>query len=187
MRNTSLFWLTILRLNCLKFSYGTFLKAIFQRFIILFDFLVFGCPGSSVSCALFFFSSSFSELWLLCSCGVWDSRCGSFSYRGADSRVQAQWLWHHGLSWSAACGIFLDQGSNPCLLHWQADSEPPRILSHQGSLGTYSLLYKIWQHVPMIFWIFLPYQRRQWHPTPVLLPGKSHGQRSLVGCSPWGR
>ena len=31
------------------------------------------------------------------------------------------------------------------------------------------------------------YMRRQWHPTPVLLPGKSHGQRSLVGCSPWGR
>ena len=27
---------------------------------------------------------------------------------------------------------------------------------------------------------------RQWHPTPALLPGKSHGQRSLVGCSPWG-
>ena len=30
-------------------------------------------------------------------------------------------------------------------------------------------------------------QRRQWHPTPALLPGKSHGQRSLVGCSPWSR
>ena len=29
--------------------------------------------------------------------------------------------------------------------------------------------------------------RRQWHPTPVLLPAKSHGLRSLVGCSPWGR
>ena len=28
--------------------------------------------------------------------------------------------------------------------------------------------------------------RRQWQPTPVLLPGKSHGQKSLVGCSPWG-
>ena len=27
----------------------------------------------------------------------------------------------------------------------------------------------------------------QWHPTPALLPGKSHGWRSLVGCSPWGR
>ena len=33
----------------------------------------------------------------------------------------------------------------------------------------------------------LIFQRRQWHPTPVLLPGKSHGRRSLVGCSPWGR
>ena len=30
-------------------------------------------------------------------------------------------------------------------------------------------------------------RRRQWHPNPVLLPGKSHGWRSLVGCSPWGR
>ena len=29
-------------------------------------------------------------------------------------------------------------------------------------------------------------QRRQWQPTPVLLPGKSHGWRSLLGCSPWG-
>ena len=27
---------------------------------------------------------------------------------------------------------------------------------------------------------------RQWQPTPVFLPGKSHGQRSLVGYSPWG-
>ena len=31
-----------------------------------------------------------------------------------------------------------------------------------------------------------PQWRRQWHPTPVLLSGKSHGRRSLVGCSPWG-
>ena len=30
-------------------------------------------------------------------------------------------------------------------------------------------------------------RRRRWHPTPVLLPGKSHGRRSPVGCSPWGR
>ena len=29
--------------------------------------------------------------------------------------------------------------------------------------------------------------RRQWHPTPVLLPGKSHGRRNLVGCRLWGR
>ena len=35
------------------------------------------------------------------------------------------------------------------------------------------------------YWHLLSW-RRQWHPTPALLPGKSHGQRSLVGCSPWG-
>ena len=29
--------------------------------------------------------------------------------------------------------------------------------------------------------------RRKWQPTPVLLPGKSHGQRSVVGYSSWGR
>ena len=29
--------------------------------------------------------------------------------------------------------------------------------------------------------------RRKWQPTPVFLPGESHGQGSLVGCSPWGR
>ena len=33
-------------------------------------------------------------------------------------------------------------------------------------------------------YLFLP--RRQWQATPVLLPRKSHGWRSLVGCSPWG-
>ena len=31
------------------------------------------------------------------------------------------------------------------------------------------------------------FRRRQWHPTPVLLLGKSYGRRSLEGCSPWGR
>ena len=36
-----------------------------------------------------------------------------------------------------------------------------------------------------IYFIYI--WRRQWHPTPVLLPGKSHGWRSLVGCSPSGR
>ena len=38
---------------------------------------------------------------------------------------------------------------------------------------------------PTIMWI--SHRRRQWQPTPVLLPGKSHGRRSLVGCSPWCR
>ena len=45
----------------------------------------------------------------------------------------------HGLSCSAACRIFPDQGSNPCPLHWQADSWP---LCHQGSPRyTFSIVY----------------------------------------------
>ena len=39
-----------------------------------------------------------------------------------------------------------------------------------------------------VFSVYLAqyFRRRQWHTTPVLLPGKSHGRRSLVSCSPWG-
>ena len=36
-------------------------------------------------------------------------------------------------------------------------------------------------------WGYRVSRRRQWHPTPVLLPGKSHGWRGLEGCSPWSR
>ena len=36
----------------------------------------------------------------------------------------------------------------------------------------------------LVYSLNLSFQRRQWQPTPVLLPGQSHGQRSLVGCSP---
>ena len=49
----------------------------------------------------------------------------------------------------------------------------------------------IWvsNHVVYLKLIYVNYTlkwRRQWQPTPVLLPGKFHGWRSLVGCSPWG-
>ena len=40
--------------------------------------------------------------------------------------------------------------------------------------------------LPLGFWTRCYGRRRKWHPTPVLLPGKSHGRRSLVGCNPWG-
>ena len=53
------------------------------------------------------------------------SLVGSTGSRRAGSAVVA-----HGPSCSTACGIFPDQGSNPCPLHWQADSQP---LRHQGS------------------------------------------------------
>ena len=49
--------------------------------------------------------------------------CGGFSCCGARPLgTQASVVASHGPSCSAACGIFPDQGSNPCPLHWQADS-----------------------------------------------------------------
>ena len=64
------------------------------------------------------------------------SRCAGLSLsrplllRSTGSRRAGSAVVAHGPSRSVACGIFPDQGSNPCPLHWQADSQP---LHHQGS------------------------------------------------------
>ena len=64
------------------------------------------------------------------------SRCAGLSLsrplllRSTGSRRTGSVVVVHGPSCSVACGIFPDQGSNPCPLHWQADSQP---LRHQGS------------------------------------------------------
>ena len=64
------------------------------------------------------------------------SRCAGLSLsrplllRSTGSRRASPVVVAHGPSRSAACGILPDQGSNPCPLHWQADSQP---LRHQGS------------------------------------------------------
>ena len=64
------------------------------------------------------------------------SRCTGLSLswplllRTTGSRRAGSVIVAHGPSCSAACGIFPDQGSNRCPLHWQADSQP---LRHQGS------------------------------------------------------
>ena len=54
-------------------------------------------------------------------------------------------------------------------------------------LSPFTVHLKLSQHCLLIGYTSIQNRRRQWHPTPVLLPGKSHGRRSLVGCSPWGR
>ena len=64
------------------------------------------------------------------------SRCAGLSLswplllRSTGSRHAGSVVVAHGPSCSAACEIFPDQGSNPCPLHWQADSQP---LRHQGN------------------------------------------------------
>ena len=68
--------------------------------------------------------------------GHCSSQCAGLSLsrplllRSTGSRRAGSVVVAHGPSCSAACEIFPDQGSNPCPLHWQADSQP---LCHQGS------------------------------------------------------
>ena len=72
------------------------------------------------------------------------SRCAGLSLsrplllQSTGSRRAGSVVGAHGPSCSAACGIFPDQGSNPCPPHWQADSQP---LRHEGS----PLRFYIWE------------------------------------------
>ena len=90
-----------------------------------------------------------------------------------------------------------DPGMNLRLLHWR---QILYHLSHQGSPGARerrlvnasSRLSKFLrlERATVVAYFVMGWpsnRRRRWHPTPVLLPRKSHGRRSLEGCSPWGR
>ena len=73
------------------------------------------------------------------------------------------------------------------LLAWKSDRGAWRATVHRVAKN-WTPLKRLSTHAEVFIDIFVNMEswRRQWHPTPVLLPGKSHGQGSLVGCSPWG-
>ena len=126
--------------SCNTFPSGKSWTLFFFFLIIL--FFISGGHGSSLLCL------AFLQLWRAGATlrhGSWASHPGSFSCTGSKaSGVSARGLnsYHsqtpgyrlhivaHRLRCSPACGIFLGQGSNPCLLHQQSDSLP---LSHQGT------------------------------------------------------
>ena len=102
----------------------SFIVSFFLKFIYLF---IFGCVGSSSLC------EGFLQLrWAGATLhrGARASHCRGLSLRSTGSRRAGSVVVAHGPSCSAACGILPDQGSNPCHVHWQADSQP---LRHQGS------------------------------------------------------
>ena len=63
-------------------------------------------------------------------------------------------------------------------------SDPPGKPNTAATLAYFQVIRLF--HI-VIEWHLISTWRRRWHLTPVLLPGKSYGQRRLVGCSPWGR
>ena len=109
------------------FQYHCF-NAIFEKIIF------FGCTGSPLLCV------GFLWLWpagVTLHCDVQASHCGGFLLRSTGSRrtdfsscsLQALELRVVVVCWlgcAVACGIFPNQGLNPCPLHWQADSYPLR-------------------------------------------------------------
>ena len=114
-----------------------FIYLFLKYFSLLFFFLTLG---------LFYLFIYLRLLWVFVSArglspvaasgGHSSSRCAGLSLsrplllRSIGSRRAGSVIVAHGPGCSAACGIFPDQGSNPCPLHWQADSQP---LCHQGS------------------------------------------------------
>ena len=92
--------------------------------------------------------------------------------------------WHHqldGHEFGQALGVGDGQGSLACCSPWgRKELDTTEWLNWTDScVCNWHLANPLADSKPLE-------RRRQWHPTPVLLPGKSHGWRSLVGCSPWG-
>ena len=101
---------------------------IFLKFYLFIYLFIFGCVGSSFLC------EGFLYLWQAGATLHRGARASHFHgpslLRSTGSRCAGSVVVAHGPSCSAARGILPDQGSNPCSLHWQADSQP---LCHQGS------------------------------------------------------
>ena len=102
--------------------------------------MIFVSAGSPLLCQL----SSGCRGGLLSGCPAWASRAVAPSLAGGLKGLRGREAWAQstgpvavGLSRSEACGVFLDQGWSPCLLHWQVDSLP---LSRQRSPDCFSLL-----------------------------------------------
>ena len=135
-RNISISGMTWLQMPA-AFSYLSLSLSLFKRYMCIF---IYGCAGS----LLLHVNFSLAEgAGLLSSWGAQASRCRAFSCCGAGAAGYAGFSsccsWAPGLRlrssgarvrWATARGIFPDQGSNVCLLHWQVDSLS---LGHQGS------------------------------------------------------
>ena len=132
-------------------KYPIIYRFFLRVFVVLFYRIGYTYMGTFIPIEHYFFKNIylFIYLWLcwvfvsvrglslvVASGGHSSSRCAGLSpswplpLRSTGSRCAGSVIVAHGPSCSVACGILPDQGSNPCPLHWQADSQP---LRHQGS------------------------------------------------------
>ena len=118
------------------FIFYFYLFIYFFAFLNLFIYLFMAVLGLRFCARAFSSCGKWGPLFIAASGGHSSLRCAGLSLsrplllRSTGSRRAGSVIVAHGPSCSAACGIFLDQGSSPRPLHWQADSQP---LRHQGS------------------------------------------------------
>ena len=151
-------------------SFLFFLKAFFALFTLKFLFIYFRL------CWVFISAQAFPDWWVRTTLAVVRGFLLAVASLVSEHRLWGAWasgvvalgLWNtgsgavvHGLSCSAACGIFLDQGSNPCPLHW-----------HLGFLSTEPAGEPLW------WWL-------NGHGFGWTL-GVGDGQGGLACCGPWG-
>ena len=112
-------------------------------------------------------------------------------WAGEPGGLQSRGSLRVGHDWGTSLSLFT-------FLHWRRKWQPTPVFFPGESQGWGSLVRcRLWGrtesdtteqlHFPHFTYFILYHWRRKWHPTPVLLPGKSHGLGSLVGCNPWGR
>ena len=126
---------------------------------------------------------SWACLWLTpvakdCPCSLFDSQCEQSLFVNPDVLKDCLSPW---------------ASSSPIMIHPEVDPLDSRTTSPFCASQPTSLFEELPEESSVLkksSLLIRPddlWWRRQWHPTPVLLPRKSHGWRSLVGCSPWGR
>ena len=94
-------------------------------------------------------------------------------FHGQRSQVgYSLWSQRVGHDWATSTLTFTSQTVYKGLPRWLSNKEPA---------------CQCWRHRRHVYdpWVRKIHCRRKWQPTPVFLPGKSHGQRSMVGYSPW--
>ena len=124
---------------------------VFACFFLITYLFIFGSAGSSLLHNLF---SSGNEQGLLAAVHAGFSVQWLLLLQSAGSRNRLRQLWLPGRGCSEACGIFVDQGSNLCLLHWQVDSLPLRHQESPPLLVPNWSIYLFW-----LCWVFTAMHR----------------------------
>ena len=122
---------------------------------------------------------------------LWKSILNLFAHQSSISRSKSTWIEKCWRVWGPVIPGTTNTNADEMELCWKLPPQQREGVRHECTAwpkGTdHRLWTQDWQGLGFVICLVCAFgQLGQWQPTPVLLPGKSHGWRSLVGC-PWGR